>query len=546
MRALLLFCTLVAAGTAHAGLPAPPRPVPAEDEEEPPPQVQAPATAPRGDEEGAPPGDGGKPPADAAASVRELTFEEAVDLGLAYNLGLKSRRFDALIARMDVEEQDAAWDTTLGANVEGGETRIPTRSELEGAQTLETDTFGYGFGLTKPLRIGPTLGLDWRTDRLFTNSSFSTINPSYDTALELSLTVPLLRGRGRQAQESNLRASRAGAQGARFTLLSEAEVLVESIAVAYWNLVYLEDRVHVLEKSLEVAREIEDAERKKLRPEIGRSTPLDVTTAHAETKTRETNLIAGKLDAANASDDLRLLILPFTGGPDDRIVLRAAQKPEEPGDVPDRDQLVADALATRSDLRATEARIEQLREGVVGAENQVRVQLDLEGALTFRGVDGDIGGASTQALGGDYPSANALLTLSWPLGRRAAKAALRRAQLALEQAEVQRNDQVNGIVVEVRKAHRGLQAALEGIVSLREGVVAADAALKGERLRLARGSSTILDVAQLEDSFTTAELRLLETRTKAEQARIRLQRATGGLLPRYGVELSPDDEVRKP
>ncbi len=321
MKALLLFWALAATGETHEEAPAQP---PAE------------GTAPAGSQGAAPPEDPANAPGVSNPPVRELTFEEAVDLGLAYNLGLKSKRFDALIARMDVEEQDAAWDTTLGANVEGGETRIPTRSQLEGAQTLETDTFAYGFGLTKPLRIGPTLGLDWRTDRLFTNSSFSTINPSYDTALELSLTVPLLRGRGRQAQESDLRASVAGAQGARYTLLSEAELLVESIAVAYWNLVYLEDRVRVLEKSLD-----------------------------------------------------------------------------------------------------------------------------------------------------------------------------------------------------------------EGIVSLREGVVAADASLKGERLRLARGSSAILDVAQLEESFTTAELRLLETRTKVEQARIRLQRATGGLLARYGVELSADDEVRK-
>lgn len=514
MRTLVLWLAL--AGVAGAQEPAP---------------EPAPASAPKD----------GKP----ASSVRELAFEQAVELGLAYNLGLKSARFDALVARLDVEEQDAAWDTTLDGTVGGGETRLPSRSQLSGATVLETDAFSYGFGLTKPLRIGPTLGLDWRTDRLFTNSSFSTINPSYDTVLELSLTVPLLRGRGRQAQESDLRASEAGAQGARFTLLSEAELLIESIAVAYWSLVYMEDRVRVLEKSLEVAREIEEAEVKKLRPEIGRSTPLDVTTAHAETKARETNLIAGRLDAANASDDLRLLILPFTGGPDDRIVLRAVQKPEDSTDSPDLDRLVADALATRNDLRATDARIEQLREGVVSAQNQVRIQLDLEGALTFRGVDGDIGGASSQAWSGDYPSANAALNLSWPLGRRASKAALRRAQLALEQAEVQRNDQVSGIVLEVRKAHRGLQAAMEGIVSLREEVIAADASLKGERLRLARGSSTILDVAQLEESLTTAELRLLETRTKVEQARIRLERATGKLLPRYGVDLGPDDEVRK-
>jgi len=496
--------------------------------------------------EGAPaPGDAEGAGGTAAAPAREVTFADAVELALAYNLGLKSARFDALIARLAVEEEDAAWDTTVNGGVGGGETRIPSRSQLEGATVVDSDTFFYTLGASKPFRIGPTLGINWRTDRLFTNSSFSTINPSYDTALDVSLTVPLLRGRGRTAQESNLRASQAGELGARYTLLSEAETLIESVAVAYWNLVFLEDRVLVLEKSLKVAQEIEEAERKKLRPEIGRSTPLDVTKAHAETKTRETNLISGRLDAANASDDLRLLVLPFTGGPEDRIILRTKQKPEDLTEIPDLDRLVADALATRNDLRATDASIEQMREGVVQAQNQLRVQLDLTGTLTFRGVDGNISGASTQALGLDYPSANAALNLTWPLGRRAAKAALRRAQAALEQAEVQRSDQVSNIIVEVRKAHRGLRAAMEGIVSLREEVIAADASLQGERKRLERGSSTVLDVAQLEEDMTNAQLRLLETRTKVEQARIRLERATGTLLPHFGVELGPDDEVQR-
>jgi outer membrane protein len=500
-------------------------------------EATASVNAPQGEPEGKP---------DAATHpAREVTFDDAVELALAYNLGLKSARFDSLIARLDVEEQDAAWDTTLDGAVGGGETRLPSRSQLEGATVLETDAFSYSLGLSKPLRLGPTLGIDWRTDRLFTNSSFSTINPSYDTALELSLTVPLLRGRGRTAQESDLRASRAGSLGARYNLLAEAELMIESVATAYWNLVYLEDRVRVLEKSLVVAREIEEAEQKKLRPEIGRSTPLDVTKAHAETKARETNLIAGRLDAANASDDLRLLVLPFTGGPDDRIVLRTRQRPEDPTDVPDLDRLVADAIETRNDLRATDASIEQLREGVVQAENQLRVQLDLTGALTFRGVDGDIGGASSQAISGDYPSANAAIVLSWPLGRRAAKAALRRAQVALEQAEVLRSDQVSNIIAEVRRAHRSLQAAIEGIASLREEVIAADASLQGERKRLDRGSSTVLDVAQIEEDLTDAELRLLETRTKVEQARIRLERATGRLLSNFGIELGPEDEVRR-
>jgi len=110
---------------------------------------------------------------------------------------------------------------------------------------------------------------------------------------------------------------------------------------------------------------------------------------------------------------------------------------------------------------------------------------------------------------------------------------------------VRRSDQVSAIILEIRQAHRGLLTAIEGIAAMREEVAAADASLKGERLRLARGSSTILEVAQLEENWTAAELRLLESRTKVEQARVRLQRATGALLPGFRIELGPEDELRR-
>ena len=54
----------------------------------------------------------------------------------------------------------------------------------------------------------------------------------------------------------------------------------------------------VLRRSLDVARDIEATEARLL--ELGRSTTLDVTIAHSETKRREAALIQGVRDAAEA------------------------------------------------------------------------------------------------------------------------------------------------------------------------------------------------------------------------------------------------------
>ncbi|MDH3591708.1 MAG: hypothetical protein OER88_07510, partial [Planctomycetota bacterium] len=49
----------------------------------------------------------------AAPPHREISLRDAIELGLAYNLGLRSSRFGALMARLDVDAANAAWDVTV-------------------------------------------------------------------------------------------------------------------------------------------------------------------------------------------------------------------------------------------------------------------------------------------------------------------------------------------------------------------------------------------------------------------------------------------------
>jgi len=486
---------------------------------------------------------GDAPPAPTPSRQRPVTISDAVDLALAYNIGLESERLGVLIARLRVDEEEAAWDTVFNSGVGGGEDRIPSRTELAGADVLDTDRFHFNFGLEKRLPVGPTLGVNWRTDRTFNNSSFATINPAYDSAFEFTISVPLWRGRGRGVTEVELRAERHAMESARQDLMAEIATLLTSVGSAYWELVNRQERVKVLEKSLDVAREIEASERKKLRPEVGRSTIIDVTKAEAETQRRIAELIVGRRDAADAADALRELILPFTGEKDlDELVFIAIDEPQQDLVAGLLDDRLATAMASRPELRAQDASIARLQEFVVQARDAVSPELNLTGAVTSRGVASGFDNSAGDVFARDAVSASGELNLSFPFGRRAAKAALRRSELELERARLTRRELSNGIIAEVRRAHRAVSTAGDQINASRKEVESAEVALDGERRRLARGTSTLINVVRLEEDLTLARIRLLEARIGLERARLELLRVEGTILERFSIGI--DEELR--
>ncbi|MHC4955979.1 MAG: TolC family protein [Planctomycetota bacterium] len=481
------------------------------------------------------------PPSDQARD-RRVTLSDAIELGLAYNIGIKSARFDALVARMQVAREDAAWDWNLDSEFGMSETLTPSRSDLAGAEVVETDSANFVLGLTKAFRDGPTLGLRWRNDRTFTNSSFANINPAYDTNLDVSLTVPLLRGRGRTVQEAGLRASRAAADAARWELMDRTERLIQEISNAYWNLVFLQERVSVLTKALEVAEDVAKVERRKMDPEIGRATVLSVAQAEAERLRREADLIAGELDAANGSDTLRRLILPFTGGKEDAVKLDAKSRLRDRISVEELGDLVEQALAHRNDLRRNDSEIERLNEEVIRARNNLRIRLDLDAGVSWAGVSGNLVDSAGEITKDAEPSWRGVFRVEWPIGRREARAALRQRQLDLERARVERRELVNVVVSEVRLSHRTLRTSMREIAVRRKELAASLTALDGERQLLKRGSATVIDVALLEENAVDAALRLLQAQTILERSRIDVLRAAGGLLDEWGVRF--DKELR--
>jgi outer membrane protein TolC len=286
-------------------------------------------------------------------------------------------------------------------------------------------------------------------------------------------------------------------------------------------------------------------ERRKLQPDIGRATVLTVAQAEAERHRREADLIAGQLDAANASDTLRRLVLPFAGDDADAVVLNAKSELRDRFVVGTLGPVVQEALGKRYDLRRADSNIQRLQEVAVAARNNLRVRLDFDAAVGTTGLSGNYDTSVSDALAGDTPNYRGALIMSWPIGRRDAKAAVRQAEYDIDKARVQRQEQVNGIVAEVRTAHRTLNSNMREIVVRRQELKASLVALEGERKRLQRGVTTVLDVARLEENTVNAALRLLLAQTELERAQVELLRSTGSLLRKWNVRFDKDLKRKK-
>jgi outer membrane protein TolC len=85
-----------------------------------------------------------------------------------------------------------------------------------------------------------------------------------------------------------------------------------------------------------------------------------------------------------------------------------------------------------------------------------------------------------------------------------------------------------------------MRASMREISLRRKELAASLTALEGERLRLKRGSATVIDVAVLEENAVNAALRLLQAQTVLERARIDSLRSSGGLLERWNVRFDGD------
>lgn len=249
----------------------------------------------------------------------------------------------------------------------------------------------------------------------------------------------------------------------------------------------------------------------------------DELRAHTQTKTYELlEQQAIEQRRVNATRLAQILNLDpkvdLTPTPRDLVPLRLAPS----GDTAAK--LIAQALANRPEVRQGAALSDAARAGEKGA--RIGPLIPSLGAQVF---GGGLGGGIGSDAGNFGGSGDYLLTIGWRIGPGGLfdRSRIRAAQSRAKQAEVTEEKVSDAVTREVVENFERVRLLRNQLATARDGVVAAQEALKLARERKEFAVGIVLETLQSEQDVTKARLDYVNTIMELNKAQYRLKAAIG-------------------
>jgi outer membrane protein TolC len=429
---------------------------------------------------------------------------------------------------------------TLFNQEEAGLLGIITNNQVSNVTSLD-------IGATKEYRNGVTISPSLLTTR--TTDNIYDIGGVNLSTLAFQVTVPLLRGRGRNVVAATETAAGIEVEASLLDLNQTISSLLWNTASSYWNAVSAA-------RNLKVAQGSEERGKiyvKNVQTLIaaGRVAGAEIHQVNANLATRsaariaaEQNLIAARQQLALAmglsTDQMASVGMPMEDFPkDDRqgLAVLNSHSLQEFFDL---------ALERRADYLAAMKREMEQKVLLAPARNATLPQLNLSLSSGYSSLEEGTGfvnyfGAPGRAPRG--PDVGAGITYQFRPSNNAAFGALMLAQSNVRQAELHTLQTSQNIMASVVTAVAGVRNAALQLQKAREAVAASQAALEGEREKYRLGVGQLVDVLTIEDKLTVAEQAEVATQLGYALALAQLRFATGTIIEPDKTIQSVDREV---
>ncbi|MGE5815486.1 MAG: TolC family protein, partial [Acidobacteriota bacterium] len=282
--------------------------------------------------------------------VRRLTADEAVNMALEQNLGLRAERMSPQIQDLSVAQAYAAFTPTFFSTVRTTSDESPSSSFLSGsAQTINDEQFNSNLGIQQNVRWGGgSYQLAWAGSRT-TTTGFTSFNPQLRSSLNAQYTQPLLRNFTIDSFRQQLQQNQKQREIADVQLRQAIALTTRTVRNAYWDLVAAIANHQVQAESLQLAHEQLRNNRKRV--EVGTMAPLDIVEAEAEVARNEEAVIVSEASIQSFQDRLRALIAD-PSAPD--FWTMRIEPTDQPAMAPQRaidvNAAVGNALQSRTDI----------------------------------------------------------------------------------------------------------------------------------------------------------------------------------------------------
>jgi HAE1 family hydrophobic/amphiphilic exporter-1 len=514
-----------------------------------------------------------------------LTLFDAVKMALGNNHELEVERINVRQSEYDLFAARGATDIGVGASTYYEQRTIPVGSLLQGGAngTLTTKTLNYDFTAQQLLPTGGSWLAQFTNSRGDTNSQFVSLNPQYNTTLNVQIRQPILRSFSIDDVRRRIRVANRRLDLTDSQFRQKAIDIVSRVQRAYWDLAFALRDVEIRRESVELART--QLERNKRMVNEGTLAPIELVSVEVELEKRNENVLTALESVTRAENALKQLILrDRTDGAWGRPII-PSESPEARGSGYSLSDAVAAAFVNRPELAQNDLQQEINKVDIKYFENQTKPQVDLIASYTSTGLSGaqvltgnPFAGTTTLLLdrvnaisdrlglppvvippGGDLPDfllggygqslrnlfSNDFRTIrlglafNFPLRNRTSEAQLGRAVAEGRKIGAQRKTLEQAIEAEVRNAIQAVDTGRQRVESARASREAAQKQLESEQRRFQGGFSTTYFVLERQNALSEARGRELRAMTDYNKAISDLQRVMGTTLTSANVELAP-------
>lgn len=428
--------------------------------------------------------------------VWDLTLAEAIQTGLASSTILRDLggqivespetvpdRFQVALTSSDprfgVQAALSAFDAQLLSRITYGKNDRVFNNAIRGlgAREFQQDLFGIETGISKRTATGASFSLSHRTDYDANNATANLFPSAWNTQLNATARVPLLRGAGAQFNRIAGPDAQPGfflAQGVLLARVNEdisaadfeqgVTNYLNDLETSYWELYYAYRNLDIIGSTRESVTELvrQSTESVKAGTEDGfRQLAAEIQLTALDGQYQDA--LGGN---ANGSDSvgvyrgerkLRWLMgLP----PTDHRLIRPSDTPTEASMAFDWESVANEASSTRVELRRQLWKIKKRELELIAAKNFILPQLDVFTTYRIRGFGDDLTGNTRGRFSDawrnfgtmDYQELEGGVEFSMPVGFRQGWAAVRHARLSLAREQAVLKNQTQRIVSDLSDA----------------------------------------------------------------------------------------------
>ena len=527
------------------------------------------------------------PPRTGIETQMEISLDQTLAMALANNKDIESSRIDRQESDYVLTAAQGAYDPTLNVTSYWEQQITPIASSLGGSSTgsVINKTWLADPGITQPLPwYGGTFKTDLSSADAYSNNSFLSLNPQYETSLNFSYTQPLWRNLLYDSNRHQIDVAKKNRSLTDQQFRQRVMAVVLQAEQAYWELSYAYNNLQVQLDAVRIGIQQDESNRRQ--EEQGLLAPIDVVAAQTQLATFEVGAYAAQSGLTAAENALKELVLPDRSD----ATWSSAMIPTTPEDVkapltPLADA-IAEAVANRPEIaevkingEINEKDVRYYREqtkpqvnltalytraglaGVVlppgpnpftGAFGPLTTQLNelsaLAGLPALTGVSfgsstippvlvGNYGHSLAGIWAGDFPTTEVQLNISLPIRNRTADANLGKSLAETRRIKNQMQQTEQNVQSDVRTAMENIQMAQLRLQAAQVARESAEEQYQSEQRQFRAGTSTLFLVQQRQATMITARSQERRSQADLSEAIAQFQLATGTILAERNITL---------